>query len=104
MASRTPKSFTSQTVELLVTVDRDAPRTLRAQIEDQLRGAIRDARLKRGALLASTRDLALQLNVSRPIVVEAYAQLAAEGYVVLRQGSRPRVAEYVKKAAPPAIV
>ena len=88
--------MTSQTVELLVTIDRDSRRTLRAQIEDQLRGAIRDGRLKRGAILPSTRDLALQLAVSRPIVVEAYAQLAAEGYVVLRQGARPRVAEYVK--------
>src|SRR6185503_10478599 len=39
----------------------------------------------------STRDLARQLCVSRPIVVDAYEQLAAEGYVVLRQGARPRV-------------
>src|SRR5438105_9486481 len=96
MSSSRRKSLTRQTVELLVTIDRDGPRTLRAQIEDQLRCAIQGGRLKRHAPLASTRDLALQLGVSRPIVVEAYAQLAAEGYVVLRQGARPRVAEVVK--------
>ena len=104
MASHSEKSLTSSTVELLVTIDRDARRTLRAQIEDQLRGAIRDGRLKRGARLASTRDLAVQLGVSRPIVIEAYAQLAAEGYVVLRQGTLPRVADHVRapRVLPPA--
>ena len=41
----------------------------------------------------STRDLARQLGVSRRVAVDAYAQLAAEGYLSLRQGARPRVAE-----------
>ena len=44
-----------------------------------------------GAALPSTRDLARQLTVSRRVVVDAYAQLAAEGYLSLRQGARPRV-------------
>jgi GntR family transcriptional regulator / MocR family aminotransferase len=41
----------------------------------------------------STRDLARQLGISRRVVVDAYEQLAAEGYLLLRQGARPRVAE-----------
>ena len=41
--------------------------------------------------MPSTRDLARQLGVSRRVVVDAYAQLAAEGYLSLRQGARPRV-------------
>ena len=41
--------------------------------------------------MPSTRDLARQLDVSRRLVVDAYAQLAAEGYLTLRQGARPRV-------------
>ena len=41
----------------------------------------------------STRDLARQLGVSRRVVVDAYAQLAAEGYLSLRQGARPRVSD-----------
>jgi len=79
--------------ELLLTVSRAAPGTLGAQIEDQLRRAIRDGALRPGAQLPSTRDLAAQLAVSRRIVVDAYAQLAAEGYLVLRQGARPRVSD-----------
>ncbi len=82
---------TSQPVELLVAVDRDGSRTLGAQIEDQLRRAIRDGALRPGTTLPSTRDLARQITVSRRVVVDAYAQLAAEGYVSLRQGARPCV-------------
>ena len=37
---------TSQPFELLLTVSRDGPRTLGAQIEGQLRTAIRDGTLK----------------------------------------------------------
>jgi len=83
--------LTSQPIDILVAVSRDGPRTLGAQIEDQLRCAIRSGRLRPGARVPSTRDLADQLGVSRPIVVEAYAQLSAEGYLELRQGARPRV-------------
>ncbi len=61
------------------------------RIEDQLRRAIRDGALRPGARLPSTRDLASQLGISRRVVVDAYAQLAAEGYLSQRQGARPRV-------------
>ncbi len=47
--------------------------------------------MRPGARVPSTRDLARQVGVSRRIVVDAYAQLAAEGYLNLRQGARPRV-------------
>ena len=82
-------------------VDRDGPHTLGAQIEDQLRTAIRTGALRPGAQVPSTRDLARQLNISRRVAVEAYAQLAAEGYLSLRQGARPRVSD-TTVAAPPA--
>jgi GntR family transcriptional regulator / MocR family aminotransferase len=36
------------------------------------------------------------------MVVDAYAQLAAEGYLLLRQGARPRVSETSAAAGPPA--
>ena len=80
---------------------RDGAGTLGAQIEDQLRCAIRDGALRAGAQLPSTRDLARQVGVSRRIVVDAYAQLAAEGYVALRQGARPRVSDAAGSAAGP---
>ena len=92
---------TSHSVELLLSVDRDGPHTLGAQIEDQLRGAIRTGALRPGAQVPSTRDLARQLGISRRVAVEAYAQLAAEGYLSMRQGARPRVSE-TAAAAPEA--
>jgi GntR family transcriptional regulator / MocR family aminotransferase len=88
-----PVSETSQPIELLLSVSRDEPGTLGAQIEDQLRSAIREGVLRSRARVPSTRDLARQLGVSRRVVVDAYAQLAAEGYLSLRQGARPRVSD-----------
>ena len=85
-------------MELLASVTRESGQTLRRQIEDQLRRAIRSGALKRGARVASTRDLARQLGVSRPVVVEAYAQLAAEGYLVIKQGAQPRVSRCVARS------
>ena len=98
---------TSQPIELLVSVDRNGPATLGAQIEDQLRRAVRAGALHTGARVPSTRDLARQLGISRRVVVDAYAQLAAEGYLTLRQGARPQVAaapagDQAEPAAPPA--
>ncbi len=91
---------TSQPVELLLSVSRGNG-TLGAQVEDQLRRAIRSGALRPGTPVPSTRDLAHQLGVSRRIIVDAYAQLAAEGYLLLRQGTRPRVSE-TSAAAPAA--
>jgi GntR family transcriptional regulator/MocR family aminotransferase len=82
---------TSQPIELLLSVRREAHGTLGSQIEGRLRTAIRDGALRPGARVPSTRDLARQLGVSRRVVVDAYAQLAAEGYLTVRQGARPQV-------------
>jgi GntR family transcriptional regulator / MocR family aminotransferase len=82
----------SGSLDLLLGLDRDRGR-LRAQLEDQLRDAVRGGRLGPGAALPSSRALARELGVSRGVVVEAYAQLAAEGYLVARQGAPTRVSE-----------
>jgi GntR family transcriptional regulator/MocR family aminotransferase len=71
-----------------------------AQIEEQLREAIRSGALKAGAQVPSTRDLARQLGVSRGLVVNAYAQLGAEGYLVVRQGALPQVSDAAGRSAP----
>src|SRR6201994_5222717 len=47
----------------------------------ELRSAIIDGRLKSGARLPSTRNLAAQYGVARGTVVAAFRQLQAEGYV-----------------------
>jgi GntR family transcriptional regulator/MocR family aminotransferase len=73
--------------ELFIDLDRSRPRGLRAQLEDALRAAIRDGRLAPGDRLPSSRALAADLGVTRGVVVDAYDQLAAEGYVTTVQGS-----------------
>jgi GntR family transcriptional regulator / MocR family aminotransferase len=90
---------TSQTTELLLPLARHAERPMGAQIEEHLRQAIRTGTLKPGARVPSTRDLARQLGVSRGLVVNAYAQLGAEGYLVVRQGALPRVSDAVASEA-----
>ena len=57
------------------------------QLCEHLRLKILGGDLAAGARLPSTRDLALQLRVSRNVVREAYAQLAAEGYLESRRGA-----------------
>lgn len=94
--------MTSTPLDLLVAVVRGSGRTLGRQLEDQLRARIRDGSLRPGTRLPSTRDLAGELGVSRPVVVDAYAQLASEGYIVVRQGSRPHVGDAVLQPGSPA--
>ncbi len=86
------KNKTSSSLELLVPLDRDRSEPLHRQLEQGLRAAIRDGRLGPAASLPSSRALAAQLGVSRGIVVEAYEQLVAEGYLVSRPGGETRVA------------
>ncbi len=60
---------------------------LSIQIEHGLRAAIRDGRLSTGDRLPPTRTLAADLGVSRRVVVEAFDQLAAEGWLDARVGA-----------------
>jgi GntR family transcriptional regulator / MocR family aminotransferase len=65
----------------------------RAALEEALREAIADGRLRPGERLPSTRALARDLGAARGTVAEAYAQLVAEGWLRARQGSGTVVAE-----------
>jgi GntR family transcriptional regulator/MocR family aminotransferase len=78
--------------ELLIELDRDAGVPLHRQIEASIRGSVRAGRLRTGASLPSTRTLAATLGVSRGVVVEAYEQLVAEGYLASRSGGYTQVA------------
>ncbi len=87
--------------ELLVELDRSTRRPLRAQLEDGLREAVRSGRLSASVRLPATRALASDLGVSRRLVVDAYAQLLAEGYLVARPGAGTFVAEAASAVAAP---
>ncbi|GIH51009.1 GntR family transcriptional regulator / MocR family aminotransferase [Microbispora rosea] len=78
--------------DLLIELDRDAGVPLHRQIEASIRASIRAGRLRAGASLPPTRTLAAGLGVSRGVVVEAYQQLVAEGYLASRSGGYTQVA------------
>lgn len=61
------------------------------QIYESLRDQIARGVYGSDGLLPSSRSLAEELGVSRTTVTVAYEQLAAEGFVAVRQGARPRV-------------
>ncbi|GAT82031.1 GntR family transcriptional regulator [Streptomyces sp. F-3] len=65
---------------------------LRRGLTDALREAVRTGRLAPGTRLPSSRSLAADLGVARNTVVEAYADLVAEGWLTARQGSGTWVA------------
>ncbi|HEY7265144.1 MAG TPA: PLP-dependent aminotransferase family protein [Trebonia sp.] len=89
--------------ELLVMLRHDANVPLHRQIETSIREAIRAGRLPRGSTVPPSRMLAADLGVSRGVVVEAYQQLTAEGYLASHAGGYTRVAAgpALPAAAPP---
>ena len=93
-------SGTTSGPELLVELDRGVPEPLHRQLANGLRDAIRTGRLVPETRLPSTRVLAADLGVSRRLVVDAYSQLAAEGFLLSRHGSGTRVAKVDAASAP----
>jgi GntR family transcriptional regulator / MocR family aminotransferase len=78
--------------ELLLRLDRRRAEPLHAQLERELREAIRTGRLRADERLPSSRALAAELGLSRGLVIDAYRQLQAEGYLTTHTGSATRVA------------
>ena len=87
--------------ELLIALAESGRMPLRIRLAGALRDAIRSDQLGGGTTLPSTRVLAQDLGISRGVVVDAYAQLAAEGFVRTRPGGATTVA-YVQAGALPA--
>lgn len=71
----------------MIAIDRKAPKALHQQIYDAYRKAIVDGRLRPGQRILSSRALASELGLSRFPVLNAYAQLVAEGYFESRVGA-----------------
>ncbi|MBI9046984.1 MAG: winged helix-turn-helix transcriptional regulator [Anaerolineaceae bacterium] len=63
------------------------------QLYEQLRDAILAGSLSAGTRLPSSRSLADELGVSRTTVMNAFEELAAEGYVEGRVGAGTYVSE-----------
>lgn len=96
-----PISGTTSGPELLVELDRADGQPLHRQLTAGLRDAIRTGHLSPGTRLPSTRVLAADLGVSRRLVVDAYGQLVAEGFLLSRHGSGTVVATVDAAAGDP---
>ena len=65
----------------------------------ELRAGIRSGRIAAGTRLPSSRDLSHDLGLSRGVVVGAYEQLIAEGFLVARRGDGTRVTPVAARSA-----
>ncbi|MFV0386404.1 PLP-dependent aminotransferase family protein [Paracoccus sp. (in: a-proteobacteria)] len=74
-------------------LDRDSGQPLPRQLYGWFRLRIERGSLPAGSPLPSSRVLAADLGLARNTVIAAYDQLAIEGYLVVRRGSVPRVAD-----------
>src|SRR6202043_2661247 len=88
-------------MQISVLLDRSRPESLTTQMVDQIREAIRCARIGPGARLPSSRRLSEQLAISRNTVVRAYDLLLMEGIVESRPASGIYVAEQLPRTTAP---
>lgn len=72
---------------LSVALERDNAVPMVRQLHDHLRDLILTGRLPAGSRLPSTRELSHDLQVSRTVTLDAFGQLAAEGFLETRHGS-----------------
>ncbi len=77
----------------IFSLDPNSGISLFRQLYGEIRKAILDHRLPAGSRLPSSRQLAVELNVSRNTVTNAYEQLLAEGYIYGQRGSGSYVAD-----------
>ena len=82
----------SRSLAVPLVLDRAAATPLSSQVAGQIRDALVGGALPVGSRLPSTRALAADLAVSRSVTVQAFDQLAAEGWLESRQGSGTYVA------------
>jgi len=80
-------------MQISVLLDRSRPDSLTTQMVDQIRDAIRCARIGPGTRLPSSRRLSEELAISRNTVMRAYDLLLMEGIVESRPASGIYVAE-----------
>ena len=79
-------------LQVAVTIDRSSPVPLYHQLAEQLRSAIDDGRLQPGDPFENEIALAARLDLSRPTVRRAIAELVGQGLLLRRRGLGTTVA------------
>lgn len=78
-----------------IKVSRHSDIPLYIQVYEQFREMILSKRLRPGDRIPASRNLAIEMGVSRVIISQAYEQLMMEGYLVGRTGSGTFVADKI---------
>ena len=87
-----------------MTFQKIEPERIAGTIQRQIETLILRGILRPGERLPSERDLAAQLNVSRPSLREALAELETQGLIETRPGAGAYVAEVLGSAFAPPLV
>jgi GntR family transcriptional regulator/MocR family aminotransferase len=87
---------------MLIPLKRGAS-SLSRQVYLWIRQGIMEHVLRPGEPLPSTRELAEENSISRTVVVQAYDQLMAEGFITGRRGSGTYVSEHLHPAVSPVL-
>jgi GntR family transcriptional regulator/MocR family aminotransferase len=88
----------------VISISRKSPKALHRQIYDSYRAAIVEGSLRPGQRVPSTRILASELGVSRFPVLNAHAQLLAEGYFESRVGAGTVVSHSIPDELTPGVL
>jgi len=86
--------------KLAIGLDRDGEEPIYRQLIRHIRAQIESGVLPAGTRLPASRDLAQQLNISRISVVNAYAELRAEGFLSAHAGRGTFIAGESPNSAP----
>ncbi|MBP2000273.1 GntR family transcriptional regulator/MocR family aminotransferase [Paenibacillus shirakamiensis] len=78
---------------LFIQLDKKSTIPLNRQIYEQIQKLIVSGTLQKHEALPPTRQLSEQLEISRSVVIQAYEQLQAEGYLIMKKGSGTFVAD-----------
>src|SRR5262245_27522657 len=76
-----------------IAIDRNAPRSITAQVYGAVKQLIVSGDLAVGKRLPSSRTFARELNISRTTAISVFERLASEGLIVSRTGSGSFVSE-----------
>jgi GntR family transcriptional regulator/MocR family aminotransferase len=86
----------------LIKIDRSIGLPIYRQLETQIRRAVVSGQLRPGTRLPGSRVLAADLDVSRPVVMQAIEQLTAEGFIAAKRGSGTFVPQSLPRYLPQA--
>jgi len=89
---------------MLIHVDHHSAKPVTRQVIEQIHWLIVSGRLAPGARLPSIRELSRQLAVNPTTVTRIYAELAASGVIIMRQGDGAYVTESALQPARPELL